>query len=190
MLTTTTAVRERIGLAEADDDVLLRRMITNVSSLFDRHCNRLFARVESDSYEFPAMQRTVIAPRFPVEWVGIVQVRDNTRSAWRTASVLCRSGAGGVITLNVAPGTEEQTARVLYTGGYVLPGTTAEEGQTALPGDVEEAAIQQTVFLYQNRFATRVADVTGRSAAKGDGDLTLLPSVIELLAPYRRHIML
>ena len=41
--------------------------------------------------------------------------------------------------------------RVTYTGGYVLPGTTAAAGQTPLPCDLESAAIEQVAVWFQNR---------------------------------------
>jgi hypothetical protein len=34
-------------------------------------------------------------------------------------------------------------ARVTYTGGFVLPGTTPATGQTPLPSDLEQAAVEQ-----------------------------------------------
>ena len=44
-----------------------------------------------------------------------------------------------------------QLARVTYTGGYVLPGTAPAAGQTALPADLESAAIEQVAAWYQQR---------------------------------------
>ena len=42
-------------------------------------------------------------------------------------------------------------ARLTYTGGYVLPGTTPQSGQIALPDDLEQAAVEQVAFWFQNR---------------------------------------
>ena len=35
------------------------------------------------------------------------------------------------------------TCRLTYTGGYVLPGDTPGPGQTPLPDDLEQAAVEQ-----------------------------------------------
>ena len=42
-------------------------------------------------------------------------------------------------------------ARVTYTGGYVLPGTSPGSGQTALPADVEQAATEQVAAWFYNK---------------------------------------
>src|SRR3954470_14074782 len=42
-------------------------------------------------------------------------------------------------------------ARITYTGGYVLPGTAVGAGQTALPADLEQAAVEQVAAWFQNR---------------------------------------
>jgi len=36
-------------------------------------------------------------------------------------------------------------------GGYVLPGTTPSAGQTALPDDLEQAAVEQVAYWFRNR---------------------------------------
>jgi hypothetical protein len=41
--------------------------------------------------------------------------------------------------------------RVVYTGGYVLPGTTPSPGQTPLPDDLEQAAVEQVAVWFQTR---------------------------------------
>src|SRR5439155_19120654 len=42
-------------------------------------------------------------------------------------------------------------ARIQYTGGYVLPGTTPGAGQAALPDDLEQAAVEQVAAWFQHR---------------------------------------
>ena len=42
-------------------------------------------------------------------------------------------------------------ARVTYTAGYVLPDTTPSAGQTPLPDDLEQAAVEQVCYWFQNR---------------------------------------
>ena len=42
-------------------------------------------------------------------------------------------------------------ACVTYTDGFVLPGSIPGMGQTVLPDDLEEAAIEQVAYWFQNR---------------------------------------
>jgi hypothetical protein len=58
---------------------------------------------------------------------------------------------GCVISLAARPRDCGQLARVIYTGGYVLPGTTPGAGQTGLPDDLEQAAVEQVSAWFQNR---------------------------------------
>jgi len=79
------------------------------------------------------------------------------------------------------------TSRVTYTGGYVLPGDTVGAGQTALPADLEQAAVEQVASWFQNR------DKLGllRNWPHGGvyqvySQLPLLPSVQSVLTRYTR----
>ncbi len=38
-----------------------------------------------------------------------------------------------------------------YTGGYVMPGTSPGAGQTALPAELEWAAVEQVAVWFQQR---------------------------------------
>ena len=42
------------------------------------------------------------------------------------------------------------------TGGYVLPGTTPSAGQTALPDDLEQAAVEQVAYWFQKQTTARL----------------------------------
>jgi hypothetical protein len=37
------------------------------------------------------------------------------------------------------------------SSGYVMPGTSPGAGQTALPSDLEQAAVEQVAYWFQNR---------------------------------------
>jgi hypothetical protein len=83
--------------------------------------------------------------------------------------------------------TQYPTARLTYTAGYVLPGTTAQPGQTPLPPDLEQAAVEQVAFWFQNK------DRLGLKTHWPSGDAyrqfatqDLLESVQAVLARYRR----
>ena len=73
-----------------------------------------------------------------------------------------------------------------YTGGYVLPGTVAALGQTALPADLESAAVEQVACWFQTR------DFLGLKTHWPSGGTylqftqePLLPAVRAVLTNYR-----
>ena len=77
--------------------------------------------------------------------------------------------------------------RVTYSGGYVVPGTTPGAGQTALPADLEWAAVEQVAAWFQQR------DKLGLLRHWPSGgiflalqQLPLLPQVAASLRPYQR----
>ena len=78
-------------------------------------------------------------------------------------------------------------ARHTYTGGYVLPGTTPGPGQTPLPADLEQAAVEQLAFWFQHRdkLGLKISWPSG-SEYKQFAVQDLLPSVQATLAQYRR----
>ena len=41
-----------------------------------------------------------------------------------------------------------------YTGGYVPPGNTPDAAQTALPDDLQQAAVEQVAYWFRNRDST------------------------------------
>jgi len=45
---------------------------------------------------------------------------------------------------------------VTYTAGYVLPGDTPAAGQTALPDDLEQAAVEQVAYWFQKQTTARL----------------------------------
>ena len=80
-----------------------------------------------------------------------------------------------------------QLARVTYTGGYVMPGTTPSAGHTGLPANLETAAIEQDAAWFQQR------DKLGLIRHWPSGgtylvltQLPLLPQVTTMIRPFQR----
>jgi hypothetical protein len=197
MLTQLATVKARLAIAPADvsQDDLLTRAIEAVGARFDRECNRTFARTVGATQEFPATDTEVIARCYPIETVTKFELKTSEAEGWveqtgvsylvRQACVISLSAAtsfiGPVSSLN--PGL----ARVTYTGGYVMPGTAPGAGQTALPADLESAAIEQVAVWFQQR------DKLGLIRHWPSGgvylvltQLPLLPQVTASLRPHRR----
>lgn len=197
MLTQLTTVKARLGIAPADvtQDDLLTRAIQAVSARFDRECNRTFARTAGAMQEFPAGGTEIVARCYPIETVTKFEVKSGEADGWVEQSdvdYLVRLAC--VISLNVPLFSVREVSsegaglgRVTYTGGYVLPGAVPAAEQTALPPDLESAAIEQVASWYQRR------DKLGLIRHWPSGgtylvlsQLALLPEVSEVIRPYRR----
>ena len=157
MLTQLTTVKARLGILDTDttNDTLLTNAIKAISARFDRECNRTLARTENFVQEFPENETAICAACYPIESVTKFETKTSEAEGWveqtgvdyliRQRCVI--SLPFPLATLNSQP----LTSRVTYTGGYVLPGTVPGAGQTALPDDLEQAAVEQAAFWFQNR---------------------------------------
>ncbi len=161
MLTELATVKARLEILSSDTtwDDFLTRAIEAVSARFDRECNRTFARTVDATQEFGATDTEIVARCYPVETVAKFEVKTSEDEGWvEHAGVFYLVRGGCVISLGAplsfAPQGATRSAglgRVTYTGGYVLPGTTPSAGQTALPADVESAAVEQVAVWFQQR---------------------------------------
>jgi len=188
MLTQLTTAKNRLGITDTTDDTLLTNFIKSASARFDRECHRSLERAVDAVEEFSGDVTEVRVARFPIETVSQFHLKDNETDGWVLQSDvdhLIRRAC--VISLGGAFGTQHQLAKVTYTGGYVLPGTTPGAGQTALPDDLEQACVEQVAYWYQNRHRLGLLSVPadGRTfyqLAKID----LLPQVSAVLDRYER----
>jgi hypothetical protein len=81
-------------------------------------------------------------------------------------------------------------ARVTYTGGYVLPGDTPAAGQTALPDDLEQAAVEQVAYWFRNKEKTgliRSGPTSGIFDTFLQSDLLL--DVKSIIKKYERFLL-
>jgi hypothetical protein len=189
MLTQLSTVKNRLGIDPADvkDDDLLTRAIEAISARFDKECQRTFART-ADAHEFDPLD-VEIAPRcYPIESVTRFELKTSEDEGWvaqTDVSFLLRRNC--VIALEERLGTARQQARVIYTGGFVLPGGTVGAGQTALPADLETAATEMVAFWYQNRERAGVIRVWPKGGLfEAFQDIDLIPSVRAVLGKYER----
>jgi hypothetical protein len=193
MLTQLSTVKNRLGIDPADikDDDLLTRAINAISARFDMECKRMFARTVNDAHEFNPTEIEVVPRCYPIESVTRFELKTSEDEGWvaqTDVSFLLRRNC--VIGLEEGLGSARQQARVIYTGGYVLPGGTVGAGQTALPADLETAAIEMVTFWYQNRDRVGVNRVWPKGGLFEEfQDIDLVPSVRAALEKYERWRM-
>ena len=158
MLTQLSTVKARLALTLTDYDSLLTSAIKAISDRFDKETNRILARTTTATHEFDANDTEILPPCFPIESVTKFELKSNETDGWSEQTgvqYLLRQQC--VISLSVPLNSQSSTlnspalARVTLTGGYVLPGTTPSAGQTALPDDLEQAAVEQVAYWFQNR---------------------------------------
>jgi len=76
---------------------------------------------------------------------------------------------------------------IIYRGGYCAAGQTPGDGETAMPADLREAAIEQASFIFKRKDDIGLAGVgfEGGSISKFSA-MKLLPLVEDVLKKYRR----
>jgi hypothetical protein len=90
----------------------------------------------------------------------------------------------------VAHGHARAWGRVTYTGGFVLPGTPPGQGQTALPKDLESAAIEQVAAWYYNKDkAGLIRHWPSNGTYLVLSQQPLLPAVAGILRKYQRWVI-
>jgi hypothetical protein len=197
MLTELATVKARVEILSSDTthDDFLTRAIGAVSARFDRECNRTLARTVDATQEFAAMDTEIIARCYPIETVSKFELKTSEAEGWveqTDRQYIVRQGC--VISLNAPLSfiprvsfTSTGVGRVTYAGGYVVPGTEPEPGQTALPEDLESAVVEQVACWFQQR------DKLGLIRHWPSGgtylvftQLPLLPQVTASLRPHHR----
>ncbi len=191
MLTQLTTVKDRLAITVTTYDTLLTNAIKAVSDRFDQLTNRTLSRTVDITQEFIADDTEIILSCYPVETISKFELKSNETEGWLEQTgvdYLIRNSC--VVSLNTRLGTEYQQARITCTGGYVLPGATPGAGQTALPNDLEQAAVEQVAYWYRNK------DVLGliRNWPSGGTyqvfrNAELLPTVEATLKTYERWVI-
>jgi len=101
---------------------------------------------------------------------------------------LVAGGKDGIVyRLHVSWSSAIDSIQVIYRGGYCAAGQAPVVGETAMPADLREAAIEQASFLFKRR------DDIGLSSVGHDGGsinkfsaVKLLPMVADILKIYRK----
>src|SRR3954447_22393272 len=191
MLTELATLKARLEITVTTYDAILTNAIKAVSARFDKECNRVFARDIGITQEFTADRTEILAACYPVEAVTKFELKSTEAEGWveqtGTDYLLRRSC---VVSLLDPLGSCTQQARINYTGGYILPGSSPGPGQTPLPDELEQAAVEQVAAWFPNR------DKGGLEINWPHGgiyqrfsQLPLLPAVQVAIARYKRWVL-
>lgn len=174
LLTTLENVKDTLQIQSAADDDFLNRLIKSRSGRAATWCRRVFAsegvrqtvRRQQRNYSFAqfAEPSSIELDRFPVSSVASVKEDGITRDPsqyevdsasgllWRLSGSGCRIAWCATVVC------------ITYTAGYQLPGWEPIDGVEALPGEIEEAAIEIVRQSYLERTrdrATKAEDIPG-----------------------------
>ena len=202
MITTLDNLKTRLkmDLFDTTEDTILNNFIKHCGDRFENETNRIFTRAVGAFYETDADRLTICPPRFPIEAVTAWHLKSDETDGWVVQTdVLYRLRSGGevnsLINLSYPLGTGDQTLRITYTGGYVMPGSVATTGQTALPDGIEQAAIEQIAAWYRDKDRAGLAGVSGSGGSVSGqqmsvvSPLDLLPQVINMLKGFERWLL-
>jgi hypothetical protein len=165
MLTQLSTLKTRLAIPAEDttSDALLNAAIAAVSARFDRETNRTLARTENATHEFSPSDAEILVPCYPIETVTKFELKSTESEGWQEVQpapdYLIRKGCvislSEPISFRFPPSRFSllPLARVTYTGGYLLPGGANPPAAPAipLPADLEQAAVEQVAFWFQNR---------------------------------------
>jgi hypothetical protein len=192
---TLADVKDRIGLTVTDYDGVINRILSGIEYIFNESTQRTLILNSVDVTEYytgggPYLQLT----RYPVKSITSIKEAvdyDFDNAVALVADTDYRLVAAGKKGLIYRPYTSwlelPDVTQVIYKGGFVAAGQTAGSGETAMPADLREAAIEQAAYFYKHK------DDIGLSSAsfKGESfnkfaDINLLPMVEAILKNYKR----
>jgi hypothetical protein len=189
MITQLSTVKARLAIDEFDVkyDTLLTKAIKAVGKRFEKISRRKFERTVDFQQEFWIREVEIILLQYPLESVTKFETKNQEFGPWtEKTGVDYLVDRRCVISLKKRLG-DEGAGRVTYTGGFVLPGDTVGAGQTALPEDLEQAAVEQVAAWFMNRDKIGLIRNWPKGGVYQELQQTeLLPSVSEVLRAYQR----
>lgn len=201
MLTTIAALKLRLGIQDSDvkDDDLMNAAIAALSSRIEDRCNRKFGYAVNVQQEFEADSMQIVVANYPINEAQPItfQYRRTAAEGWLNAQNVDYLVNGGcIISLHSLIGSRSMQARVIYSGGYVLPDMDPVAGVDALPADIENAVIEQLAFWFQNKSHLGASAVAGqggsvsfRGLAGFAKEASFLPGVQDVVDQHERWNM-
>ena len=202
MLTQLTTVKARLAIDPLDTgfDALLTNTINAISTRFDHETNRTLARTTGMTEEFSCDQTEILVPCYPIESVTKFELKSTEAEGWveqtgidfllRRKCIISLALPLSFSSPSSISNLLSPAARVTYTGGFVLPGTTPSAGQTALPDDLEQAAVEQVAHWFQTRDTLGLDTIWPHSGTyEKFSKLSLLLPVQAILKYYQRWVL-
>jgi hypothetical protein len=180
-------------------DATIAAIGKGVAGRMEKYCTRKFWRTAGDTYETNADRAMISLPRYPVEAVTKLEIRDDLATGWVdqgsvNSIALNLNSAAGLLDLGSYIGASFSRLRVTYTGGFWFPddGQTESDrpsGAAARPDDLYLAWLLQCERLWSVRDDLGVA-VTGdkqvQFVSQTIASFELVPEVKEILNAHRR----
>jgi hypothetical protein len=194
-LTQLTSIKARLGIESFDtkDDSLLSNAIKGISERIQNECNRAFERQPGATFDFRACETEIRVDRYPIEAVTGFALKTTEAEGWvwqDSAPDHVLSPSRNIIELTAPLGSHRQLGRVVFDGGYVLPGSAPAVGQTFLLEDLEQSVIEQIAYWYQRRNQLGLVSVSGDGGSiQQFRSLDLLPNVQAVVRSYERFML-
>lgn len=194
MITQLSTLKSRLKIDAADtaDDAILSLLITACLGLFEGYCNRAFVRTVGAQEEFQGDLMVATPRRVPIESVTGFDLKSDESTGWvaQTGVRYLIGPRRQIIVLDQRLGLESELVRITFTGGFVMPGTAAAAGQTALPPVIENAALQQITHWFQQRDRLGLSSISGEGGAVSQlASGGVIPAVKAALSSWVRTSM-
>jgi len=192
---TLADVKDRLGISDAKHDITINRIISGLELIFDNFTRRkLIANAADVTEYFSALGSYLQLNRYPV--ISIASIKQAIDYDFDSADALeentdyriVNNGKNGIIIRVLLQWFEvPDSVQVIYRGGFCSAGVTPGNGETALPADLREAAIEQASFIFKRRDDIGLAGVgfQGGSISKFSA-IELLPMVKNILSNYKK----
>jgi hypothetical protein len=192
---TLADVKDRLGITSTDYDLVISRIISGIGSLFDTVTGRSLIVNAADVTEYyKGLSPLLVVKRYPI--VSITSITEALDYDFSNATALVANtdyrltddGAGGILHRIYTYWPDVPDAvQVVYRGGYCSAGQTPGSGETAMPNDLREAAIEQASFIFKRKDDIGLTSVAFDGGSIGKSSpMKLLPMVEQTLKPYWR----
>jgi len=186
-----------------DYDTPIANLGKGVAALMEKRCNRVFGRVAADTFEFSADRSHIVLPRYPIEEITKVELRDTLTDGYVDQgavndNILNLSESAGLVRFNGIFGSSDSRIRLTYTGGYFFETlepadvgypTAVPTGSTALPNDLFFAWLFQCEYVWSQRDKLGLSIAEKASTPAAAAGVDLVPLVERTLRDYVRHTL-
>lgn len=199
MLCTIADIKTRLGIG-AEFDSILTPIVAGVTGLFETYCNRKFIvpaaavteylrggidLIQVECYPIVAITsvKEVYAPDTDFEAAeALVADTDYRKLSGGKTGILQR--------LYLAWPDGLETVQVIYRGGYTAAGSTPGTGETAIPADLKEIAIQMACMLFKKRDEPVISGTGVSPGTASNPDPMELPPIVRVILDKYKRISL